>query len=147
MNSKYQEILNFVKRSKRPTKHKVTTYAEISNELKANFPKISWVGVYEKDLDRDELYLSAYVGDLACEKIPVNNGVCGKCFRENKTQLVEDVTILPYHIACSSETRSEVVAPIRENGVCVAVLDIDSKEYSAFNDEDVKALEEIVREI
>ena len=105
---------------------------------------MDWVGFYEKDEEKDELYLSIYVGSEACEIIPTFKGVCGKCFVEGKTQLVEDVHLLPYHIACSSSTNSEIVVPVFRNKNCVAVLDIDSDKKSTFDDIDQKYLEEIV---
>ena len=141
----YKNILSFVKNSL--GNRKVTLYSEIVNLLFNNFSYMNWVGFYEKDENKDELYLSIYVGNDACEIIPISKGVCGKCFIEEKTQLVKDVHTLPYHIACSSTTNSEIVVPIFKNDKCVAVLDIDSDEYNAFDDVDQKYLEELAKVI
>ena len=141
----YKYILDFVKNSL--GNRKVTLYSEIVNLLFNNFDYMNWVGFYEKDENKDELYLSIYVGNDACEIIPITKGVCGKCFIEGKTQLVSDVHELPYHIACSSSTNSEIVIPIFEEDKCVAVLDIDSDNFAAFDDVDVYYLEEITKAI
>jgi len=141
----YKYILDFVKNSL--GNRKVTLYSEIVNLLFNNFDYMNWVGFYEKDENKDELYLSIYVGNDACEIIPITKGVCGKCFVEGKTQLVSDVHELPYHIACSSSTNSEIVVPIFKEDKCVAVLDIDSGNFAAFDDVDVYYLEEITKAI
>ena len=144
MNQKYEEILAYIQESAKTPKQRITLYAEVVNALKEAFPLMDWVGFYEKDPEKDELYLSAYIGSEACEIIPVGKGVCGKCYREKATQLVEDVHALPYHIACSSFTISEIVVPVIKNGECVAVLDIDSDTPEAFCEEDREYLERIV---
>ena len=107
----YELIIAFIKSSSH--QKKVTIYSEVVNFLKWKFDYMDWVGFYDKDEGKDELYLSIYVGDDACEIIPITKGVCGKCYSENKTQIVDDVHSLPYHIACSSSTNSEIVVPIR----------------------------------
>ena len=76
--------------------------------------------------------------------IDIYRGVCGACVREKSVQLVPDVHAVPHHIACSSETRSEIVLPVMdETGEVVAVLDIDSTEENTFDEVDQKYLEEI----
>ena len=139
----YERILYFFKHSH--NSKKITLYSELVNILFNKFTYMDWVGFYEKDDVKEELYLSIYVGSEACEIIPTSKGVCGKCFVEGKTQLENDVTSLPYHIACSSTTKSEIVIPVFDGNKCVAVLDIDSDEPSAFDETDKKYLEEIVK--
>ena len=138
----YERILYFIKNSQ--NSKRITLYSELVNLLYNNFEDMDWVGFYEKDEAKDELYLSVYVGSEACEIIPTSKGICGKCFTEQKTQLVDDVHSLPYHIACSSSTNSEIVVPVFRDNKCVAVLDIDSDKYSTFNDIDQSYLELIV---
>ena len=137
----YEQILSFLKAGK--DLKKVTRYAETVNLLFNAFEYMDWVGFYEKDPSKDELYLSVYVGSEACEKIDINRGVCGKCYRDKETQLVSDVRTIPYHIACSSSTISEIVIPIFDKGECIAVLDIDSDIENAFDEIDEKYLKEI----
>ena len=137
----YELIIAFIKSSSH--QKKVTIYSEVVNFLKWKFDYMDWVGFYDKDEEKDELYLSIYVGDDACEIIPITKGVCGKCYSENKTQIVDDVHSLPYHIACSSSTNSEIVVPIRKDNNVISVLDIDSDSYRSFDEIDKKYLEEI----
>lgn len=120
-------------------------YALLINLLKGNYSKISWIGYYNADIENSRLVLGSYIGPLPCEYIPFSKGVCGKCYTDKKIQIVEDVNSLPYHIACSSLTKSELVMPIYKNGEIVSVLDIDSTEYSAFDVEYASKIEEILQ--
>ncbi|MCQ2772885.1 MAG: GAF domain-containing protein [Bacilli bacterium] len=120
-------------------------YYLLINLLKENNPDISWVGLYVKDPNSDYLILGPYIGPLPCERINITNGVCGKCYRENSIQLVDDVNALPYHIACSSLTQSELVLPIRNSNNVVAVLDIDSNKPAAFTKEYASKIEELLQ--
>ena len=71
-------------------------------------------------------------------------GVCGTSWREERTLVVPDVEQFPGHIACSSESRSEIVVPCWKCGRIVAVLDIDSRELATFDEVDKEYLEQIV---
>lgn len=101
-----------------------------------------WTGFY-RVLD-GELVLGPFQGPLACSRIKYGKGVCGTAWKEQKTQVVEDVEQFPGHIACSSLSRSEIVVPIwQEDEVC-GVLDIDSELLSTFDQIDKQWLEKIV---
>ena len=91
----------------------------------------------------DELVLGPFQGPIACTRIPYNKGVCGTAWAQNKTLIIPNVHEFPGHIACSSATKSEIVVPIRRNGVVIAVLDIDSAEYNTFDEIDRIYLEQI----
>ena len=105
---------------------------------------INWVGFYRVVGGRT-LKVGPYQGSHGCLIIDYDRGVCGKCAAERTPQIVEDVTKLEHHIACSSETKSEIVLPIFNSiGDLIAVLDIDSLESGSFNDIDLKYLSEIV---
>ena len=91
----------------------------------------------------DELVLGPFQGPIACTRIPYNKGVCGTAWAQNKTLIVPNVHEFPGHIACSSASKSEIVVPIRRNGVVIAVLDIDSAEYNTFDEIDRIYLEQI----
>jgi GAF domain-containing protein len=95
----------------------------------------------------DELVLGPFQGPVACIHIPYGRGVCGTAWKRNETVVVPDVEEFPGHIACSSESRSEIVVPVHRQGQVVAVLDIDSKELAAFDDTDREFLETIVKNI
>jgi len=112
-----------------------------------------WTGFYlvkEKDQSpisndqstiNQELVLGPFQGPIACTRIPFGKGVCGTAWKNNETLIVPDVHQFPGHIACSSESKSEIVVPIRHNGEIIAVLDIDSKDYNTFDNIDKKYLE------
>ena len=104
-----------------------------------------WTGFYR--VVGDELVLGPFQGPVACIHIPYGRGVCGTAWKRNETVVVPDVEEFPGHIACSSESRSEIVVPVRRQGRVVAVLDIDSKELAAFDDTDREFLETIVKNI
>ena len=100
-----------------------------------------WTGFYR--VADGELVLGPFQGPIACTRIAYGRGVCGTSWKEDRTVVVPDVEQFPGHIACSSESRSEIVVPVRQNGAIVAVLDIDSRELSTFDDTDRLYLERI----
>ena len=105
-----------------------------------------WTGFYR--VAGDELVLGPFQGPVACMHIPFGKGVCGTAWKQTDTIIVPDVELFPGHIACSSESKSEIVVPVfgRDNTV-VAVLDIDSKRLNTFDETDRKYLEEICKMI
>ena len=105
-----------------------------------------WTGFY-RVID-DELVLGPFQGPVACMHIPYGKGVCGTAWQRAETVIVPDVEQFPGHIACSSESRSEIVVPVFGNdGKVMAVLDIDSERLATFDDTDRKYLEEICQRI
>ena len=105
-----------------------------------------WTGFYL--VNGDTLQLGPFQGPVACYNIKRGRGVCGTAWEQDRTIVVPDVEQFPGHIACSSESRSEIVVPLHDDsGNAVGVLDIDSKELSTFDDEDARWLEEIARVI
>jgi len=104
-------------------------------ELQVKNPCFDWVGIYRVtgDLDR-RLDLSVYLGTPTTHtRISVNEGICGAAIREEKTMNIPQVQSDPRFIACSLETQSELVVPIRDmNGRVVAEIDIDSNTPEAF---------------
>ena len=101
-----------------------------------------WTGFYRV---QTELVLGPFQGPLACTRIPYGKGVCGTAWEKNETVIVPNVHEFAGHIACSSESNSEIVVPLRHNGEVIAVLDIDSKEFNTFDEIDKKYLEQIVK--
>jgi len=101
-----------------------------------------WTGFYR--VVGDQLVLGPFQGPVACTHIKYGKGVCGTSWREQRTIVVPDVEEFPGHIACSSESRSEIVVPVWQNGRITAVLDIDSDQLDNFDEIDAKYLEEIV---
>jgi len=102
-----------------------------------------WVGFYL--VKGEELVLGPFQGPVACTRIRRGKGVCGTSWAEAQTQLVPDVELFPGHIACSSESKSEIVVPIIRDGQVLAVLDVDSDQLNDFDHDDQQALEELMQ--
>ena len=103
-----------------------------------------WTGFYR--VKNEELVLGPFQGPVACMHIPYGKGVCGTAWQRAETVVVEDVEQFPGHIACSSESKSEIVVPVFDgDGKVTAVLDIDSEHLATFDDTDRRYLEEICR--
>ena len=101
--------------------------------------KYSWVGFYmlEPGAKPPVLVLEAFVGAMTPHtRIPLNQGICGAAAATGKTIVVDDVNADPRYLACSLETRSEIVVPIFADGRVVGELDIDSSTPAAFTAED-----------
>ena len=104
----------------------------------------SWTGFY-RVVEPDLLRVGPYQGGLGCLEIPFDQGVCGACATQRETIIVPDVHAFPGHIACDPKARSEIVLPVFDaRGDLVAVLDLDSTEPAAFDEEDRRGLEPIV---
>jgi GAF domain-containing protein len=119
----------------------ITNLSNITAAINDTFSFVSWVGFYISK--GDTLYLGPFQGKVACTKIELGKGVCGTAAALKETQVVENVNNFPGHIACDVESLSEIVVPIIAEGKVQAVLDLDSREYSAFNDIDKRWLEKI----
>lgn len=120
-------------------------YCSLANSvafIKNILNEISWIGFYlKKD---SNLILGPFQGNIACERIPFTRGVCGDCYTKKETINVDNVNLYKNHIACESDTCSELVLPIKSNSRVVGVLDIDSKSFSRFKDDEIVMLEELV---
>jgi L-methionine (R)-S-oxide reductase len=102
----------------------------------------NWVGVYL--LEGDTLVLGPYVGKPTPHtRIALNQGICGAAATSGKTVIVDDVNSDPRYLACSLETRSEIVIPISRDGKMLGEIDIDSDTPSAFTEDDRKLLEAV----
>lgn len=118
----------------------VANMANVAAALKQTFG-FFWVGFYV--VKEEMLVLAPFQGPLACTRIRYGKGVCGTAWKEARTMVVPDVEQYPGHIACSSDSRSEIVVPVVRNGKVVAVLDIDSDNLNAFDGTDAKYLEQL----
>ncbi|MFN3874358.1 MAG: GAF domain-containing protein [Flavobacteriales bacterium] len=117
----------------------VAAMANFSALLKEAFDW-HWVGFYR--VLGAELVLGPFQGPVACSRIGFGKGVCGAAWKEERAQVVPDVSKFTGHIACSPQARSEIVVPIRDrDGRIAAVLDIDSAKPDDFGTVDVHALE------
>ncbi|MBU6947830.1 GAF domain-containing protein [Staphylococcus haemolyticus] len=111
--------------------------------LNDNLDQINWVGFYL--IENEELILGPFQGHPACVHIAIGKGVCGTAVAEDKTQLVKDVHAFPGHIACDTNSKSEIVIPIHVNDEIIGVLDIDAPITDRFTNEDKEGLEVIVK--
>lgn len=119
--------------------------ANISALLNMNLDNINWVGFYL--LKDNQLVLGPFQGKVACVRIDLDKGVCGKAFSTNSIQRIADVHEFPGHIACDAASQSEIVVPINHNGNTVAVLDIDSPITNRFNETDEQGLIHFIEQI
>ena len=101
-----------------------------------------WTGFYR--VEGQQLVLGPFQGPVACTRIPYGKGVCGTAWQRAETVIVPNVHEFAGHIACSSASNSEIVVPVIRNNQVVAVLDIDSTDFAAFDDTDKHFLEKIV---
>src|SRR5271169_555974 len=118
----------------------------IVRRLQERMPHFNWIGFYmiEKGRPGEEpmLLLGPYVGaETPHKRIPLNQGICGAAVSSGQTLIVDDVNADPRYLACSIETKSEIVAPVFVRGEAVGELDIDSHTPSAFTDDDRQLVE------
>ena len=139
--SRYESLLSQVKALCEGEEDMIAKMANVSALLHQEFG-FWWTGFYR--VQGDELLLGPFQGPLACVHIGYGRGVCGTAWKEERTVVVPDVEEFPGHIACSSESRSEIVVPMKKDGRVVAVLDIDSRELSTFDEVDARCLEQLV---
>ncbi|WP_025565341.1 GAF domain-containing protein [Psychromonas sp. SP041] len=123
----------------------IANLSNISALLNMNLSNINWVGFYL--LKDDQLVLGPFQGNVACVRIDLDKGVCGKAFSTNKTQRIGDVHEFPGHIACDAASQSEIVVPINYNGKTIAVLDIDSPITERFNEVDEAGLNHFIEQL
>ena len=101
-----------------------------------------WVGFYL--VKNNELVLGPFQGPIACTRIAMGKGVCGASWKEKKVFIVPNVDEFPGHIACSSDSKSEIVLPAIKNGEVTLVLDVDSYNLNDFDETDALYLKQIV---
>ena len=110
--------------------------------LAAEMPPYTWVGIYL--LDGEELVLGPFVGKPSPHtRIPLGRGICGAAATHKETIVVDDVNADPRYLACSLETKSEIVVPIMLHGDVLGEIDIDSDRPAAFGDADRVLLEKV----
>jgi len=106
-------------------------------------PELNWAGFYLHK--NDELILGPFQGKPACVRIEIGKGVCGAAAQQRQTILVGNVHEFPGHIACDSESNSEIVIPLINNEQLIGVLDLDSPVFGRFDDDDASGLNELAQ--
>ncbi len=137
---KYTTLLPQVKALCTGEPNLVANLANVTSALKMTFD-FFWVGFYV--VEKEELVLGPFQGPIACTRIAYGKGVCGSSWKQDETLVVPDVEAFPGHIACSSESKSEIVVPIRKNGQIIAILDVDSDQLNDFDEIDATYLNEL----
>jgi len=116
--------------------------ARVVISLHKSFPNYNWVGIYR--LEGQDLMLGAFQGRPTVHtSIPVGRGICGAAAQSRKTEVVPNVGADARYLACSLETRSEIVVPVIKGGVFWGEIDIDSDRPDAFSPDDVEFLEAV----
>jgi L-methionine (R)-S-oxide reductase len=150
-NPVFDDIVSEIRRFTETAKD-LTSLQEFSVDLIAGrLPSYNWVGFYMLDPgDENILVLGPYRGaPTEHVRIPVTEGICGAAVAQGETVIVEDVCADPRYLACSLETKSEIVVPIRANRKIIGEIDIDSHALNAFGADDRRFLErcaEVLRE-
>lgn len=110
-------------------------------------PKYTWVGIYLMD-GPSGLVLGPFRGKPSPHtRIPLDQGICGAAASQKQTVIVADVNADPRYLACSLETKSEIVVPIMNGSLCLGEIDIDSDQPGAFNAEDKQMLEAVAAKL
>jgi len=123
--------------------HSSDVLSDVVDYLYKHFDVYTWVGVYL--IEGEYLILGPWNGKQATEhtKISIGRGVCGSAAQSGKTEVVDDVSKDHRYLACFVSTRSEIVVPIKKNGVVLGEIDIDSDVSNSFNESDVVFLEKV----
>lgn len=137
---KYESLLPQIEALVSSEPDEIANLANVAAALKYGLGWF-WVGFYlVKD---DELVLGPFQGPIACTRIRKGKGVCGTVWERKETIIVPDVDEFPGHIACSSDSKSEIVVPGLVNGEVKWVLDVDSTEVNSFDTIDQYYLERL----
>lgn len=120
----------------------IANAANVSSLLYHSLPNLNWAGFYL--LKEGGLVLGPFQGKPACVRIAMGTGVCGTAAERRQTILVEDVHEFPGHIACDSESNSEIVVPLIRDQQLIGVLDLDSPLFGRFDEEDANGLNDLV---
>jgi len=144
LEEKYKLLIKQLKELLNRNDHELSNLSILTSALKQTFNKISWVGFYL--YDKEKLYLGPFQGKVACTTIEIGKGVCGTAAAKKETIVVPDVDKFSGHLACDSDSKSEIVLPIiNKDGELFGVLDLDSSEYNSFNERDKIYLDEICK--
>lgn len=113
------------------TKNNVSLLSNASAFIKAYVPDLNWAGFYL--YEQNKLILGPFQGLPACVEIDLGKGVCGTSLQQKKILNVPDVHLFEGHIACDSNSNSELVIPLFKHGQAIGVMDIDSPLFNRFD--------------
>lgn len=139
----YERIYNQIKELTNNENDEIAKMATINALLIYKIKAIFWCGFYR--IINNQLMVGPYQGPLACQILQKDKGVCWAAIKQQKSIIVPDVHQFPGHIACDSRSNSEIVIPYFKNNNISGVLDIDSKDFAAFDETDQYWLEKIIK--
>lgn len=146
MVSLYQELVQIIQ-NKIINKDKLSEkiiYKTVIDQL-ATLPHFHWTGIYLLDEKSQKLYLDYYIDKPTNHiRIPLEKGACGSAVSDHEDKIMDDVTKEANYLACSLESRSEIVVLIEDNEGIIGQIDADSDEIGAFNKVDRNYLHQIV---
>lgn len=138
--STYDDVLRELRAAIARSPSRDEAMIQTVNILKEKMPDYSWVGIYL--MDGEHLQLGPFLGKPSPHtRIPLNQGICGAAAAHRETIIVDDVDADPRYLACSLETRSEIVVPIMKSQQVIGEIDIDSDKKAAFGSADRELLE------
>jgi GAF domain-containing protein len=138
----YPAIEQEIRRELAPMTNSRAALTRAVEILKARVPDYTWVGIYE--LFGNELVLGPFAGKPSPHThIPLGRGICGAAATEKATIIVDDVHSDARYLACSVDTKSEIVVPIMRGGDVLGEIDIDSDRPSTFGPDDKRMLEAV----
>lgn len=123
----------------------IACLANLSGAMKLMMPDTNWCGFYI--VKEGMLVVGPFQGKPACTRIPFHKGMCGKCYREKRTLRIRNVLAEKDHIACDSESRSELCVPVIVEDEVKLLIDIDAPVENYFTDETEKSMEDLARAI
>ena len=140
----YTHHLSAVQRLAQQHRGLLEFQAAVAAYLHDHIPHYNWVGFYMRE--GVMLALGPFKGKPTPHTmIPISQGICGAAVREGQTIVVDDVHSDPRYLACSIETKSEIVVPLFKDGEAVGELDLDSDQPAAFTDQDRAFLEQVAK--
>jgi GAF domain-containing protein len=143
-NPLFHDIVSEIRRFAETAKDFTSLQQFCVSVIAGRLSNYNWVGFYMLDPDDENvLVLGPYRGaQTEHVRIPVTEGICGAAVAQGETVVIDDVSADPRYLACSLETRSEIVVPIRARGKIVGEIDIDSHTLNAFGADDRGFLED-----
>ena len=144
MNAKRQQLIDTVKAALAGIKGEDEVLGKAVELISAFSPGFNWTGIYM--MKNGALEVGPYVGPVTEHtRIELNSGICGAAATQKRSIIVDDVNADPRFLACSVNTRSEIVIPLMDGDVCLGEIDIDSDKAGHFTGHDRRMLEEIAK--
>ena len=137
---KYSTLLPQIRALVEGEKDFIANLSNIMGAIKVGMDFL-WVGCYF--VKQNELVLGPFQGPVACTRIAFGKGVCGVCWERQEIIIVKNVDEFPGHIACNTESKSEIAVPVFRNGKIGMVLDVDSNRLADFDETDRNFFQQI----